>query len=69
MQNRDRTGALNIGVQFGRLFRGQGPLRSMTKEEKEIIGASTANKHGGAFGTLGESKSSPSLRAWGEMWP
>ena len=36
LQNRDRTGALNIGVQFGRLFRGQGPIRSMTVEEKEL---------------------------------
>ena len=27
---------LNIGVQFGRLFFGQGPIRSMTVEEKEL---------------------------------
>ena len=36
LQNRDRTGALNIGIQFQRLFRGQGPLRSMTREEREL---------------------------------
>ncbi len=36
IQNRDRTGALNIGVQFKRLFQGQGPIRSMTTEEKEL---------------------------------
>ena len=36
IQNRDRTGALNIGVQFERLLQGQGPIRSMTKEEKEL---------------------------------
>ena len=36
LQNRDRTGALNIEVQFGRLFRGQGPIRSMIVEEKEL---------------------------------
>jgi len=36
IQNRDRTGALNIGIQFQRLFRGQEPLRSMTREEREL---------------------------------
>ena len=36
IQNRDRTGALNIGVQFGRLFQGQGPIRSLSLEEKEL---------------------------------
>jgi hypothetical protein len=36
IQNRDRTGALNIGVQFGRLLQGHGPIRSMTKEEREL---------------------------------
>ena len=36
LQNRDRTGALNIGVQFGRLLQGQGPIRSLNLEEKEL---------------------------------
>ena len=36
IQNRDRTGALNIGVQFGRLLQGHGPIRSITKEEREL---------------------------------
>ena len=36
LQNRDRTGALNIGVQFGRLLQGQGPIRSLSLEEKAL---------------------------------
>jgi hypothetical protein len=35
-QNRDRTGASNIGLQFTRLFTGQGPIRSMTAEDLEF---------------------------------
>ena len=35
-QNRDRTGASNIGLQFCRLFEGKPPIRSMTDEEKEF---------------------------------
>ena len=35
-QNRDRTGASNIGLQFIRLFTGQGPIRSMTAEDLEV---------------------------------
>ena len=35
-QNRDRTGGLNVGVQFERRFRGQRPIRSMTKEDQEL---------------------------------
>jgi hypothetical protein len=35
-QNRDRTGASNIGLQFRRLFAGMGPIRSMTDEELEF---------------------------------
>ena len=35
-QNRDRTGASNIGMQFTRLFAGSGPLRSMTSEDVEF---------------------------------
>ena len=35
-QNRDRTGACNIGKQFCRLFLGQGPLRPLDSEEKEL---------------------------------
>ena len=35
-QNRDRTGASNIGLQFTRLFGGQGPLREMTTEDLEL---------------------------------
>lgn len=35
-QNRDRTGAINIGVQFSRLFQGMGPIRQMTTEEIEF---------------------------------
>ena len=31
--NRDKNGAVNIGTQFKRLMRGQGPIRSMTAEE------------------------------------
>ena len=36
LQNRDRTGATNIGVQFARLVRGQPPLRPMSGEELEF---------------------------------
>ena len=35
-QNRDRTGASNIGMQFNRLFEGKSPIRQMTEEEKEF---------------------------------
>jgi hypothetical protein len=35
-QNRDRTGASNIGLQFERLFEDKGPLRTMTEEEREF---------------------------------
>ena len=35
-QNRDRTGASNIGLNFCRLMRGQPPIRSMTDEEREL---------------------------------
>ena len=35
-QNRDRTGAANIGLQFRRLFEGQPPIRQMSDEEKEF---------------------------------
>lgn len=36
IQNRDRTGATNIGRQLRRLLRGEGPLRPMTDEELEF---------------------------------
>jgi hypothetical protein len=36
IQNRDRTGATNIGTQFKRLFSGLPPLRALTQEEKEF---------------------------------
>jgi hypothetical protein len=32
-QNRDRTGASNIGLQFRRLYRGEAPIRQMTDED------------------------------------
>ena len=35
-QNRDRTGASNIGLQFSRLFTGRGPIRSMTAEDLDF---------------------------------
>ena len=35
-QNRDRTGASNIGMQFNRLFEGKPPIRQMNEEEKEF---------------------------------
>ena len=35
-QNRDRTGASNIGIQFNRLFEGKPPIRQMNEEEKEF---------------------------------
>ena len=35
-QNRDRTGALNISVQFKRLFEDKPPIRVMTDEEREF---------------------------------
>jgi len=34
--NRDRLGATNIGFNFGRLFRDEAPLRTMTAEEREL---------------------------------
>jgi len=36
LQNRDRTGATNIGTQFQRLMRGEGPIKPMTDEEAEF---------------------------------
>jgi len=35
-QNRDRTGASNIGLNFCRIFNGQPTIRSMTDEEREF---------------------------------
>ena len=35
-QNRDRTGASNIGLQFRRLYEGKSPIREMTDEEAEF---------------------------------
>ena len=35
-QNRDRTGAANIGLQFRRLYGGEGPIRTMTDEDREF---------------------------------
>ena len=35
-QNRDRTGASNIGLQFRRLYAGEGPLRPLTEEDAEF---------------------------------
>lgn len=32
----NRTGATNIGVQFGRLMRGEGPIRPMSAEEEKF---------------------------------
>ena len=32
-QNRDRTGAANIGLQFCRLYEGKGPIRAMSDED------------------------------------
>ena len=36
-QNRDSTGASNIGLQFMRLLTGRGPIRSMTAEDLEFL--------------------------------
>ena len=36
LQNRDKTGATNIGLQFERLVRGQPPIRAMSDEELEF---------------------------------
>ena len=33
---RNRTGASNIGLQFGRLYEGKRPIREMTDEEVEF---------------------------------
>ena len=41
LQNRDRTGASNIALQFERLFRGEPPLRPMSDEEAEFNRIST----------------------------
>ena len=35
-QNRDRTGASNIGLQFRRRYEGKSPIREMTDEEAEF---------------------------------
>ena len=35
-QNRDKGAALNIATQFTRLFKGDGPLVQMTKDEIEL---------------------------------
>ena len=36
LQNRDKTGATNIGLQFQRLLDGKSPIRDMSKEELEF---------------------------------
>ena len=36
LQNRDRTGAANIGLQFQLLVDGKPPLRAMSAEEVEL---------------------------------
>jgi hypothetical protein len=36
LQNRDKTGATNIGLQFQKLLRGEPPLRAMSDEEVEF---------------------------------
>ena len=41
LQNRDRTGATNIGRQFLRLLEGKGPIRPMTEVELELHRLST----------------------------
>ena len=40
-QNRDRTGAANIGLQFCRLYEGKSPIRTMTDEDLEFHRLST----------------------------
>ena len=35
-QNRDRTDASNIGLQFGRLYEGKSPIREIPDEEAEF---------------------------------
>jgi transposase len=37
IQNRDRTGASNIGTQFKKLFKGEGTIHSMSDEEREFL--------------------------------
>ena len=41
-QNRDRTGAANIGLQFCRLYEGNSPIRTMTDEDMEFNRLNTA---------------------------
>ena len=36
LQNRDKTGATNIGLQFIRLLKGQSPIREMNDTELEF---------------------------------
>ena len=36
LQNRDKTGATNIGLQFQRLLDGKSPIREMDAEELEF---------------------------------
>jgi hypothetical protein len=36
LQNRDKTGATNIGLQFQKLMRGEPPIRAMSNEELEF---------------------------------
>ena len=49
-QNRDRTGASNISLQFRRLFEGLGPIRTMSDIERELhrlaIGCVTWDEEG-----------------------
>ena len=40
-QNRDRTGAANVGLQFRRLYEGNSPIRTMTDEDLEFHRLST----------------------------
>ena len=41
-QNRDRTGAANIGFQFCRLYERKSPIRTMTDEDLEFHRLNTA---------------------------
>jgi hypothetical protein len=36
LQNRDKTGATNIGLQFQKLMCGEPPIRAMSDEELEF---------------------------------
>ena len=67
LQNRDRTGAANIGTQFQRLIRGEGPIKPMTDEELEFHRLHACVECGGDETSRTGRRAGPTLRVY-RLW-